>query len=68
MYIQERLYKIIVLLLVLVFGAGLFFAFRFFQKEIKIATEPSAETITQNTFNFDYDTFEKVLKKVNPNN
>lgn len=64
MYVKENIFRLIVILLIVVFAGVLFFTVRFLKKQSNIATNPSDEVISAGALNFDQKTFDAVLKKV----
>lgn len=64
MFIKENVYRLLTVLLIIIFAAGLFFTVKFLKKKASQATNPSQAVISANEFNFDPKTLDAVLKKV----
>jgi len=66
MYIKENIVRLIIILMVIIFAAGVFLMITFFKKELSMATSPSQDVIKNNSMDFDKETYDKVLKKLMP--
>lgn len=62
---KENFFKIITLILIIIFCGGLFFTIRFFKKEIGMVTGPSKDVLKTNSSEFDNATYQAVMKKLN---
>ena len=60
---QDKLQKIIVIILVLFLGVGLFLTTRFLKDEISRATKPSAQVLETTSSTLDMDALNKVLHR-----
>ena len=64
MYIKENVYRLLAVLLIIIFTGCLFLTITFLKNKADQATSPSQATVTAGAFNFDQKTLNAVLKKV----
>ncbi|OGD56058.1 hypothetical protein A2V71_03830 [Candidatus Berkelbacteria bacterium RBG_13_40_8] len=61
---KENFFKVITIILVIIFCGGAYFTIRFLKKEMTTAVEPAKDVMQKNSSQFDNATYQAVMERL----